>query len=122
MGISSQGEECMKELGGTVTVNHASFSRSISLDSAKDKTSVGIDTLNLGDSASSTNLKSLDSSTATSQLCLMCCQRPKNASLIHGKLGHQVCCYPCAKKLWKKRSRCPICRRKVERIIKLIQA
>jgi len=133
--ISSQGEECMKELGGTVTVNHASFSRSISLDSAKDKTSVGIDTLNLGDSASSTNLKSfpyppsssesltsLESSTATSQLCLMCCQRPKNASLIHGRLGHQVCCYPCAKKLWKKRSRCPICRRKVERIIKLIQA
>merc|ERR1719308_253708 len=55
-------------------------------------------------------------------LCMFCCQRPKDASLIHGRLGHQVCCYPCAKKLWKKQARCPVCRRKVDRIIRIIQA
>ena len=25
-----------------------------------------------------------------SQLCLLCCTRPKNASLVHGRIGHQV--------------------------------
>lgn len=56
------------------------------------------------------------------QLCMLCCLRPKNASLIHGRIGHQVCCYPCGKKLWKKQSRCPVCRRKVEKIVKIILA
>merc|ERR1719431_1569495 len=59
---------------------------------------------------------------AYSNLCEFCCLRPKNASLIHGRLAHQVCCYPCGKKLWKKKARCPVCRRKVERIVKNIQA
>ena len=54
--------------------------------------------------------------------CEICCKQPKNASLIHGKLGHQVCCYTCGKKLWKKQSRCPVCRRVVEKIVKIIQA
>ena len=29
--------------------------------------------------------------TSQSQLCLLCCTRPKNASLVHGRIGHQVC-------------------------------
>jgi hypothetical protein len=24
-------------------------------------------------------------------LCMICCLKPKDASLIHGRLGHQVC-------------------------------
>jgi E3 ubiquitin-protein ligase Mdm2 len=54
-------------------------------------------------------------------LCMFCCTNPRNASLIHGQLGHQLCCYPCAKKLWKEQARCPVCRRKIEKIVKLIQ-
>ena len=57
----------------------------------------------------------------TASLCMFCCTNPRNASLIHGQIGHQLCCYPCAKKLWKEQARCPICRRKVEKIVKLIQ-
>jgi len=53
-------------------------------------------------------------------LCMFCCSRQKNASLIHGKLGHLVSCYPCAKKLWKEQARCPVCRRKIEKIVKII--
>ena len=59
---------------------------------------------------------------ATSHLCLLCCHRTRNASLVHGRMGHLVCCYPCAKKLWKKQADCPVCRRKVEKIIKIIPA
>ena len=67
-------------------------------------------------------LESTTSSQVSSLLCEFCCLRPRNASLIHGLLAHQICCYPCAKRLWKKQARCPVCRRKVERIVKNIQA
>ena len=53
-------------------------------------------------------------------LCTFCCVRPKNASFIHGKISHQVCCYQCAKKLYKQKQSCPVCRRKIEKITKNI--
>ena len=59
---------------------------------------------------------------SNSQLCSLCCTNPKDASLVHGKIGHQLCCYTCAKKLWRKHANCPICRRKIEKIIKVISA
>ena len=60
--------------------------------------------------------------TASPDLCTFCQKRPKNATFIHGNLGHQVCCYPCAKRCWKEKATCPVCKRKVEKIIKIIQA
>jgi len=111
----------------------AKFSRSISLDQASIQSSSGVSSMDTescsvssGDLGSMADLKVKDENTSASQpfsnLCELCCLRPKNASLIHGRLGHQVCCYPCAKKLWKKQARCPVCRRKVEKIVKNIQA
>ena len=73
-------------------------------------------------SPQNTGHQNVSSLSATSQLCLLCCHRTKNASLVHGRIGHQVCCYSCAKKLWRKRADCPVCRRKVERVIKIIPA
>ena len=53
--------------------------------------------------------------------CLLCCTKPRDACLIHGNVSHQVCCYKCAKKLFKKKgSRCPICRRRIEKITRNI--
>ena len=49
-------------------------------------------------------------------LCNFCLSNPKNSTLIHGKTSHQICCYACSKKLFKKRKPCPICRRKIEKI------
>jgi len=141
--LLSQEEEQAKEFPGqSLVVNHfasvhgAKLPRSVSLDSS-NASSVAGGSLDLGDSGSLSDPKdfpgsplSLDSGCfpssesiqATSQLCTLCCQRPKDASFIHGRLGHQVCCYPCAKKLWKKQATCPVCRRKVDRIIRIIQA
>ena len=50
--------------------------------------------------------------------CMICLTGPKEASLIHGKVGHQVCCYHCAKKLYKRGKSCPICRRPVEKVVR----
>ncbi|RUS81323.1 hypothetical protein EGW08_010930, partial [Elysia chlorotica] len=52
------------------------------------------------------------------EACVVCLVRPKTASIIHGKTGHQVCCYHCAKKLKKQRRACPICRRPIQKVIR----
>ncbi|XP_059142066.1 E3 ubiquitin-protein ligase Mdm2-like [Physella acuta] len=50
--------------------------------------------------------------------CVVCLTRKKTASIIHGKTGHQVCCYRCAKKLKRQRKSCPICRRPIQKVIR----
>ena len=68
-----------------------------------------------------TTIKDKDFIAVQDRLCTLCCLEPKNACLIHGSISHQVCCYKCAKKLFRKKdSRCPVCRRKVERITRNI--
>lgn len=63
-----------------------------------------------------------DHQTDDNDLCMICFTSPKNACIIHGRLGHQICCYICGKNLWKKQGRCPVCRRKIEKIIKLFRS
>ena len=53
-------------------------------------------------------------------LCNFCLSREKNAGIIHGGIIHQICCYPCAKRLYKSKQPCPMCRRKIEKISKII--
>ncbi len=49
--------------------------------------------------------------------CVICMDNPKNATLIHGDCGHTVCCMDCAKTL----EICPICRRKIDNVIRNFQ-
>lgn len=56
---------------------------------------------------------------SNSDLCTYCYAKPKNASFIHGQCAHQVCCYVCAKKIYGRKDPCPVCRRKIEKIIKM---
>ena len=86
------------------SVHGAKWSRSVNLDST-NASSVGVGSLDLEDSDTLSDPKvfpgsllslesgcfpSSESIQATSQLCTLCCQRPKDASFIHGRLGHQV--------------------------------
>ena len=54
----------------------------------------------------------------SSDVCVICLTRPKEASIIHGNTGHQVCCYVCAKRLRHRRMPCPVCRRPISGVIK----
>lgn len=109
-GIGSQEFEIVAEPAEEVTTfSKPLLGRSISLE--------------LGSSASPAH--SSDSgyqSTSQQQvkMCTLCEERPIDSALVHGRLGHQVCCYQCAKKLWRKKPECPLCRRKVSNILKLI--
>lgn len=62
------------------------------------------------------------STSGISMLCSICCLRPKNASIIHGRLAHQATCYQCARKLLNDGARCPVCRRKIHMVCKQIIA
>lgn len=55
-------------------------------------------------------------------MCSVCFLRPKNASIIHGRLSHQATCYQCARRLLNSGSRCPICKRKIHMVCKNIIA
>lgn len=53
-----------------------------------------------------------------SNLCVVCSTEPRNASIIHGRSGHQVCCITCAEKLKADKKRCPVCRKKIQLVVK----
>ncbi|XP_077869030.1 uncharacterized protein LOC100375637 [Saccoglossus kowalevskii] len=55
---------------------------------------------------------------AFNDLCMICSSKPKTASIIHGRTGHQVCCYSCAKKLRRHGKPCPVCRRPIQMVVK----
>lgn len=52
--------------------------------------------------------------------CNFCLSRAKNAGIIHGRIIHNICCYPCAKKLYKEKKPCPMCRRRIEKIAEIM--
>ncbi|KAF0029814.1 hypothetical protein F2P81_018919 [Scophthalmus maximus] len=49
--------------------------------------------------------------------CLICQSRPKNGSIVHGRTGHLMACYVCARKLKKRNKLCPVCRRPIEDVV-----
>ncbi len=54
----------------------------------------------------------------TTPKCIICLINPINAGFLHGKTTHIVTCYTCAKKTKSRNPECPICRRKIDKIIK----
>ncbi len=52
--------------------------------------------------------------------CTLCFSREKKAGIVHGGILHQISCYPCAKRLYKRKQPCPVCRRRIEKIVRII--
>ncbi|KAJ6651399.1 hypothetical protein lerEdw1_020972 [Lerista edwardsae] len=49
--------------------------------------------------------------------CVICQSRPKNGCIVHGRTGHLMSCFTCAKKLKKRNKPCPVCRQPIEMIV-----
>uniref|UniRef100_A0A4W2DXS4 E3 ubiquitin-protein ligase Mdm2 n=1 Tax=Bos indicus x Bos taurus TaxID=30522 RepID=A0A4W2DXS4_BOBOX len=49
--------------------------------------------------------------------CVICQDRPKNGCAIHGKTGHLMACFTCAKKFKKRNKPCPVCRQPIQMIV-----
>jgi len=52
--------------------------------------------------------------------CNVCLLKPKNGIFNHGKTSHVYCCYSCAKKIWSRSGKCPICKLKIRYVTKAI--
>ncbi|XP_048356540.1 E3 ubiquitin-protein ligase Mdm2 isoform X1 [Sphaerodactylus townsendi] len=50
--------------------------------------------------------------------CVICQSQPKNGCIVHGRTGHLMSCYSCAKKLKKRSKPCPVCRQPIEMIVR----
>uniref|UniRef100_A0A2K5QP38 E3 ubiquitin-protein ligase Mdm2 n=1 Tax=Cebus imitator TaxID=2715852 RepID=A0A2K5QP38_CEBIM len=49
--------------------------------------------------------------------CVTCQGRPKNGCIVHGKTGHLMACFTCAKKLKRRNKPCPVCRQPIQMIV-----
>ncbi|KAJ3612074.1 hypothetical protein NHX12_020351 [Muraenolepis orangiensis] len=49
--------------------------------------------------------------------CVICQSRPKNGCIVHGRTGHLIACYSCAKKLKKRNKLCPVCREPIQSVV-----
>ncbi|NXY29582.1 MDM2 ligase, partial [Pomatorhinus ruficollis] len=63
--------------------------------------------------------ESMESSLPVSSIepCVICQSRPKNGCIVHGKTGHLMSCFTCAKKLKKRNKPCPVCRQPIQMIV-----
>lgn len=66
-----------------------------------------------------TSLNSTESCLPASCLepCVICQSRPKNGCIVHGRTGHLMACYTCAKKLKKRNKLCPVCREPIQSVV-----
>ncbi|XP_072394626.1 uncharacterized protein [Diabrotica undecimpunctata] len=64
---------------------------------------------------------SFESVQSSSELCIMCNVAPKDSIFLHTNIGHQCCCYKCAKRTLHTIKRCPICNRSVNKIVKIFK-
>jgi hypothetical protein len=78
---------------------------------------------NFGDPQPSCS-KSTHNSEAGTEMCFgKCGQTNKvDGAFIHGKTGHQIFCYSCSTKLWKQNPMCPVCRRTIQKVVKIFQS
>ncbi|XP_056133182.1 E3 ubiquitin-protein ligase Mdm2 isoform X2 [Lampris incognitus] len=49
--------------------------------------------------------------------CVICQSRPKDGCIVHGRTGHLMACYICAKKLQKRNKLCPVCREPIQMVV-----
>ncbi|XP_073424088.1 E3 ubiquitin-protein ligase Mdm2-like isoform X2 [Dendrobates tinctorius] len=49
--------------------------------------------------------------------CVICQTRPKSGCIVHGRTGHLMACFTCAKKLKKRNKPCPVCRQPIQMVV-----
>lgn len=53
-------------------------------------------------------------------LCIICFFNTRNGIINHGKIGHIITCYSCAKRLWSTSNKCPLCNVRIKCVTKMI--
>lgn len=53
-----------------------------------------------------------------SPVCMVCTTAPSDATFVHGETSHTCCCLACADKRFRNNGQCPICRKRIDKVIK----
>ncbi|XP_026806853.1 E3 ubiquitin-protein ligase Mdm2-like [Rhopalosiphum maidis] len=85
-------------------------------NSQESLNSLGISTLCLSQDNTSNAFEN------TTNTCNICFLKPKNGIFNHGKTAHVYCCYTCAKHIWSRSGKCPICNLKIRYVTKAVHA
>ncbi|NWH85816.1 MDM4 protein, partial [Aegithalos caudatus] len=64
-------------------------------------------------------VESLESIKTVLNPCFLCQHRPRDGNIVHGRTAHLVACFRCARMLKKKRAPCPVCRKEIQRVIRI---
>ena len=73
----------------------------------------------MGSSASLATLDSSGGDAADELMCVICMDRPTDATLVHGASAHVCCCLECANSLYARDQSCPMCRKPIESVLRL---
>ncbi|XP_075407426.1 E3 ubiquitin-protein ligase Mdm2 isoform X2 [Tenrec ecaudatus] len=119
--VSDSKESCVEENDDTVTQTSQSQE---SEDYSQPSTSSSIiyssqDVRELEREEAQGKEESLESRSRpiATEPCVICQDRPKNGCIVHGKTGHLMACFTCAKKLKKRNKPCPVCRQPIQMIV-----
>ncbi|KAF0757715.1 E3 ubiquitin-protein ligase Mdm2-like [Aphis craccivora] len=86
----------------------------------KKNVSSNIKETNYEKSDSEENKSNKDNGKNKDNLCIICFFNTRNGIINHGKIGHIVTCYSCAKHLWSTTNNCPICNVKIKCVTKML--
>ncbi len=59
------------------------------------------------------------STTTTDEICIICATNKINTLFIHDNDSHMVCCFDCAYYIYNSTHECPLCKKNIERLIKV---
>ena len=58
---------------------------------------------------------------SSNDVCKQCLIREPNGTFIHKRNAHQGYCYTCTKNIWREKGSCPVCNKRIERVIKIFK-
>lgn len=110
-----------KDKGKHPQCRSSAFPAGRRLQASTSSISLGGSKEELGSSGEEMRLKSegsLQQQSSRLGPCILCGLRPRTGNIIHGKTGHLVACYACAKTLHKRKLPCPVCVQPISTVIK----
>jgi len=69
-----------------------------------------------------TNLHQSEAVTSSEDMCSMCGTRQRNGGFLHTNTIHAIYCYSCTKDIFSRGSKCPICRRTIQRAVRIFNS
>ena len=95
-----------KPIGGTTTANMTAVTSTAP-------------TANVSTTAKVTTPNMTTAAPAEPKECVVCLERPVDTALVHGGTAHAFFCFQCATEMKRRKQKCPICRQKIQAVVKV---